>query len=79
MQFIINFNNALQIMMATVQDEEAELYAKNEAANKVFNAKEKAILDRQAAAEEDFQTATAQQRSMPLQIQMLPMIAFKDY
>ncbi len=49
-------------MMATVHDEEAELFAKNEAANQTFRAKEGAILERQAAAAEKVQSCAAVQR-----------------
>ena len=52
----------LQIMMSTVQDEEAELYAKNAAANKVFHAKEKAILERQTAAAEEVKVNITEQK-----------------
>ena len=52
----------LQIMMLTIQDEEAELYAKNEAANRVFSAKEKDILERQLAAAEEVQVTATKQR-----------------
>lgn len=49
-------------MMATVQDEKAELFAKNQAANKVFHAKENAILVRQATAAEKVQATSVEQR-----------------
>ena len=71
--------NLLQIMMATVHDEEAELFAKNEAANKSFRAKEGAILERQAAAAEEVQSCAAVQRSVPCMSWPLQLLSSAKY